>query len=50
MAIAWLLEDDCLLFLSFKISTIDFSNKTAIDKKMRNVYLVHSAFDCKDIS
>ena len=48
-AITSLLRDHCLLFLGFKISAIDSSNKTAIDVKMRNVYWVHTGFDCKDI-
>lgn len=50
MAIASLLEDYCLLFLHFKINTADSSNKTVIDMITRNVYVIHSAFDCKDIS
>lgn len=50
MAIASLLVDYCLLFPGFKISTIDSSNKTVSDMKMRNVYSVHTAFDCKGIS
>lgn len=50
MVIASLLVDYCLLFLVFKISTIDSSTKTVIDMKMRNVYLAHPAFDYKEIS
>lgn len=49
MTIASLQVDYCLLFLGFKISTIDSSNKIVIDMKMRNVYLVHTAFDYKEI-
>lgn len=50
MTIASLLVDYCLLFLGFKMSTVDSSNKTVIDMKMRNVYLFHIAFDFNDIS
>lgn len=32
------------------MSTVDSSNKTVIDMKMRNVYLFHIAFDFNDIS
>lgn len=49
MVIASLLVDYCLLFLVLKISTIDSSIRV-IDVKMRSTYVVHPAFDCKEIS
>lgn len=49
MATASLLMDYCRLFLGFKISTIDSSNKIVTDMKMRNVCLVHTASYCKEI-